>query len=313
MISIIVPAYNEEESIIAFYKELIKTLNKIAKQYEILFIDDGSTDKTLPILQGLEKESKAVKIYSFQKHRGKAEGLTLGFQKAKGDLFVTMDADLQDKPEEIGKLIQKQKEGWDMVSGWRKDRKDSMFKVITSKFFNSFASIFWGLHVNDLNCGLKLYTNKAAKSLNLYGGMHRFIPILLYSEGFSVTETPIIHAKRKYGKSKYGLFKMFTDMPDMMTMLFLSKYSRRPLHFFGFVGLFFLAVGIIILLYLSFIHFQGEAIGRRPLLFLGMLLVITGLQVGFTGLLADLMTSLSHRDGPPHFILKYSSSEQVKS
>lgn len=309
MISVIVPAYNEQESLLAFYKELTKSLSKLTKSYEIVFIDDGSTDKTLSILKDLEKENKSVKVFSFQKHRGKAEGLTLGFQKATGDLIVTLDADLQDKPEEIKKLIDMQKEGWDMVSGWRKYRKDSLFKVVTSKFFNAFASIFWGLSVNDLNCGLKLYTKKAAKSLNLYGGMHRFIPILLYSEGFSVTEVPIVHDKRKFGKSKYGLFKMFTDMPDMMTMLFLSKYSRRPMHFFGFIGLFFVLVGLVILTYLSFLHFHGKAIGDRPLLLLGILFMITGLQVAFTGILADLMTNLSHRDGPPHFILKYASKD----
>lgn len=309
MISFIVPAYNEQESMSAFFGELMQSISKLKTNYEILFIDDGSTDTTLTLLRKIEKINKNVRVFSFQKHRGKAEALTLGFQKAKGDLVITMDADLQDLPSEIKKLINKQKEGWDLVSGWRKNRKDSFFKIITSRLFNSFASIFWGLKVNDLNCGLKLYTNKAAKSLNLYGGMHRFIPILIHSEGFAVTEVPIIHAKRKYGKSKYNVLKMFTEMPDMMTMLFLSKYSRRPLHFFGFIGLFLLLVGIIILGYLSMLHFQGEAIGRRPLLFLGMLLIIAGFQVGFTGLLADLMINLSHRYGPPHFLLKYSSDK----
>ncbi len=310
MISFVIPAFNEEESLNAFYKELVGTVDKISKDYEIVFVDDGSTDRTLDILNSLQKKNKKVRVFSFQKRRGKAEGLTFGFQKAQGDLIVTLDADLQDKPSEIKKLLKKQKEGWDLVSGWRKDRKDTGFKVVTSKMFNLFASVFWGLKVNDLNCGLKLYTSAAAKSLNLYGGMHRFIPLLVFNEGFRVTEVPIVHAERKFGKSKYGGLKVITEAPDMLTMLFLSRYSKRPLHFFGFTGGLMFLVGVILLGYLSILHFLGEAIGTRPLLFLGLLLIISGFQVLFTGLLADLFISLSHKDGPPPVLLKYSSDKK---
>ena len=304
MLSVVVAVFNEEESLRAFYKELLAALFKLKKNYEIIFVDDGSNDKSLSILKGFEKKSKSVRVFSFRKHQGKAEALTLGFQKAKGDYIVTLDADLQDRPEEILKLIKKLNEGWDLVSGWRKNRRDSIFKVLPSKLFNFLALVFWGLKVNDLNSGLKLYTKDAAKSLRLYGGMHRFIPLLLYQEGFKVTEVPVIHEKRKFGKSKYGLSKVFTELPDLFTMLFLSRYAKRPLHFFGVFGGILLLVGFVILIYLSYLRFQGERIGNRPLLLFGILLVLTGLQIFFTGFIADLIIHISQKNNKENTLLK---------
>lgn len=305
MISVVVPVFNEEESVLHFYAELKKILPSLTKEHEIIFIDDGSFDKTLDLIKDLEKKDKSVSVFSFRRNHGKAEALTFGFQKAKGDLILTMDADLQDKPSEIKKLLEKQKEGYDLVSGWRKDRKDSFAKVIFSKTFNKFASMFWGTKLHDYNCGLKLYTRDAAKSLNLYGGMHRFIPLLVAQEGFTITEVAVVHDIRRYGKSKYSAWKVLTQMPDMMTMLFLSKFSHRPSHFFGFFGALLVFLGLIILFYLTLLHFQGIPIGRRPMLFLGMLLIIAGMQVGFTGLIADLILSTSKKDQIKTFILKY--------
>jgi glycosyltransferase involved in cell wall biosynthesis len=296
MISAVVPAYNEEESVQKFYVVLAANLAKLDKNYEIVFVDDGSTDSTLEILKKLASKDKAIRIFSFRKNRGKAEALTVGFQMAKGDYIVTLDADLQDRPEEIKNLLAKAKEGFDLVSGWKKNRKDSFTSVIFSKFFNFIMSSFWGVHLHDYNCGLKLYTKEAAKSLNLYGGMQRFIPLLVAEKGFEVTEIPVVHEKRLYGKSKYGSLKIITEMPDMFTMLFLSKYAKRPLHFFGFVGGVVSAIGFFIILYLSVLHFMGEAIGQRPLLTFGMLLMLAGLQVLFTGLLADLILHISQKD-----------------
>ena len=307
MLSVVVPVFNEEEVIEKFFKELSKFLPKIDKNPEIIFVDDGSTDGSLDLLKKIEKENKNIRLFSFRRNQGKAEALTLGFSKAKGDLIVTLDADLQDRPDQIKKLIDKSKEGWDLVSGWRKNRKDSFYKNISSKIFNFIPSLFWGLKVNDLNCGLKLYGTEAAKSLSLYGGTHRFIPLILFQEGFSVTEVPVVHDKRKLGKSKYSFTKVFTEIPDMFTMLFLSRYSRRPLHFFALVGGILLLAGLLILGYLSLLHFEGYAIGRRPLLFLGMLLVISGFQVLFTGFLADLLIHISENSTNSKFDLKYSS------
>jgi len=307
MLSIVVPVFNEEESLGTFYKELILQVSKLKVGSEVIFVDDGSTDGSLSILKKLEEENKNIRIFSFRKNRGKAEALSLGFGKTRGDFIVTLDSDLQDRPDQIEKLIKKSKEGWDLVSGWRKNRKDSFAKNISSKIFNFVSSFFWGLKVNDLNCGLKLYKAEAAKSLNLYGGTHRFIPLILFQEGFSVTEVPVVHDKRKLGKSKYGFSKVFTEIPDMFTMLFLSRYSKRPLHFFAPIGGILFATGAIILIYLTVLRLEGYAIGQRPLLFLGMLLVISGLQVIFTGFLADLILHKSSKDEDDSFLLKYSS------
>ncbi len=309
MISVVIPAFNEEESINVFFAELVKQIKKITVSYEVIFVDDGSQDKTLALLKKIESKNKFVSVYSFQRNHGKAEALTFGFQKAKGDLILTLDADLQDKPSEVYKLIKKQKEGYDLVSGWRKNRKDSFAKILFSKMFNFLAGTLWGVKLHDYNCGLKLYTKEAAKSVNLYGGMHRFIPLLVAQEGFRVTEVAVVHDIRRFGKSKYNAIKVLTQMPDMMTMFFLSKYGKRPLHFFGFVGVSLFGLGVLIGIYLSILHFLGEPIGTRPLLFLSLLLMILGVQISFTGLIADLMINLSFRNSSPHFLLKYSSDK----
>ena len=296
MISIVVPVFNEEESIKPFYEELLRVVVTLDKEYELIFVDDGSLDRSLDILKGFVGKNNNVRIFSFRKNQGKAEALTFGFQKAQGDYIVTLDADLQDKPKEIFKLIEKAEEGaWDVVCGWRKKRKDPIRKVFSSKLFNSIVSIFWGLRLHDYNCGLKLYSKEAAKSLNLYGGMHRFIPLLAHEKGFGVTEVAVEHGRRKYGKSKYGFSKIWKDLPDIFTMLFLVKYGKRPLHFFGLVGGFLIIIGTIVLMYLTTLWFMGEPIGRRPLLLFGILLVITGLQIFFTGFLAELIINVSKR------------------
>ena len=312
MISAVIPAFNEEESLEAFYKVLIPNLSKLDKDYEVIFVDDGSTDSSLQILKQFEAKDKRVKIYSFRKNHGKAEALTLGFKMAKGDYIVTLDADLQDKPEEIKKLLDKARQGYDLVSGWRKNRKDSkLFINLPSKLFNFLAGAFWGLKLKDYNCGLKVYTKDAAKSLNLYGGRQRFIPLILYQNGFRVTEIEVVHEKRVYGKSKYGFSKSFKEFPDMFSMLFLTNYAKRPLHFFGMVGGIMTFIGIVTLLYLSVLHFQGKTIGNRPLLTFGILLVIAGFQVLFTGFLADLILHISEKNngnGYREEDLKYKSA-----
>jgi glycosyltransferase involved in cell wall biosynthesis len=296
MISAVVPVFNEEESIEKFYSVLISALSKLGA-YEVIFVDDGSTDSSLDIMRKIAAKDRKVRIFSFRKNQGKAEALTLGFKMAKGDYVVTLDADLQDRPEEIGSLLEKLKEGFDLVSGWRKDRKDSLKTRLSSKLFNSIMSAFWGVHLHDYNCGLKIYTKDAAKSLTLYGGMHRFIPLLAAGKGFEVTEVPVVHEKRKYGKSKYGFSKIFKDVPDMLTILFLTRFAKRPLHFFGFIGGIAFAIGMIAIVYLSVLHFIGQAIGQRPLLTIGILLVIAGLQILFTGFLADLILHISSQNG----------------
>lgn len=308
MISVVVPVFNEEESLKNFYNELIKYLPKLSENYEIIFIDDGSTDTSLAILKSLEKKDKHIRIFSLRRNLGKAEALSLGFYKARGDIIVTLDADLQDQPSEIQKLLDLHQKGIDVVCGWRKNRKDKSKMKIISQFFNFVVRKLFDVNIHDYNCGLKLYTKEAAKSLRLYGGMHRFIPVLVYEQGFSVDEVPVRHEMRKFGKSKYGFSKIFKDMPDMFTMLFLVRYMKRPLHFFGIAGGTLAFVGVAVLTYLSVLRFMGARIGTRPLLFFGILLVLAGIQIFFTGFLAELLINISHKDRTS-YPLKYQTAE----
>lgn len=306
MLSIIVPVYNEEESLRPFYAELVSELGKLDRKYEIVFVDDGSTDSSLQILKKLEKEDESVRIFSFRRNLGKSDALTLGFQKAKGDIIITLDADLQDQPSEIEKLMKRHDEGVDVVCGWRKDRKDQSNMKIISKLFNFTLNKVFHLSIHDYNCGLKLYSKEAAKSLKLYGGMHRFIPILAYNNGFTVDEVVVRHEPRKFGVSKYKFGKI-KDLPDFFTMIFLIKYMSRPLHFFGVVGGNLFGIGFVILLYLTYVKLiLGEAIGGRPLLFLGILLVVVGIQIFFTGFIAELIINVTQRD-KMSFPIKYQS------
>jgi len=293
MLSFVIPLLNEEESLELFYKELQKVIDQLKEEYEIIFVDDGSTDNSLEILKKLAKENNKIKIFSFRRNLGKAEAMTYGFIKARGDFIITLDADLQDRPSEIPKLLEKARGGTEVVSGWRKNRKDKSKMKIISRLFNFLIAWLFDLRLHDLNCGLKVYTKEAAKSMRLYGGLHRFIPLLAYEQGFTVDEVIVEHAPRKYGKSKYSFSKLWKDLPDMFTIIFLVKYGKRPLHFFGIVGGILALIGIFILSYLTILRIAGESIGRRPLLFFGMLLVLAGFQIFFTGFLADLMINIS--------------------
>ena len=315
MLSLVIPVMNEEESLQNLYDRLIGVLHSLKQQYEIIFIDDGSTDKSLVILKDLAKKDKKIRIFSFRRNQGKAEALSLGFQQAKGDIVVTLDADLQDRPEEIHKLTELIEQGYEVVCGWRKDRKDAVKMKLISKFFNYMTGITWGVKLHDYNCGLKAYTKEAAKSLHLYGGMHRFIPLLAAQQGFVITEVPVVHDERKFGKSKYGFSKIF-NLPDMFTILFLTKYGRRPLHFFAATGsfLFALGLGIFLFLWIDVQLIQHVSIGRRPLFFVSLALMLAGMQIAFSGFLADLMINLTRtpqltEEGIHHF-LRFSSDKK---
>jgi len=315
MISILIPVCNEEDSLPVLYDELIRTLPGLKEEYELLFIDDGSTDNSLEILKKLHNKNKHVRVFSFRRNRGKADALSYGFAVAKGEIVITMDADLQDRPSEITKFLAKYKEGAEVVCGWRKERRDKPRMLIISRFFNYLVSVFFDLNIHDIDCGFKLFTREAAKSLHIYGGLYRFIPLLLYQQGFTVSEVIVEHDTRKFGKSKYGFSKVWKNLPDLFTMFFLIKYRNRPLHFFGIIGGLVFLIGIIILLYLTYIHtFLGQPIYRRPILFGGVLFVVSGLQIFFTGFLADLMINISHEPkmldvANEHFSLKYSSDK----
>ncbi|MDO8269689.1 MAG: glycosyltransferase family 2 protein [Candidatus Levybacteria bacterium] len=307
--SVVIPVLNEDESLSELIARIKEAFEVLDKKYEIIFIDDGSSDNTFSLLQKYARDNSHIHVISFRRNMGKSTALSLGFQKAKGDFIITMDADLQDDPANIARLIEGQKSGdFDLVSGWRKNRKDSILKVINSKFFNNFViPLLFGSHFNDMNSGLKLYKKDLAKDIKIYGGMHRFIPILASEMGFKVKEVPTQHNPRKYGHSKYKSTKIFTDIPDLITMYFLVKYTRRPLHFFSKLGGSLLLVGSLILLYLIILKLFGEAIGDRPLLIFGVLFVIAGLQTIFTGLLADLMVNFSRSDTQKDLPIRFES------
>lgn len=305
--SLIIPVFNEEESVKELLRQIETSLKKLNATFEIIFIDDGSTDNTLDILKKLAEKNKHIYVYAFRRNLGKSPALSLGFQKAKGQYIVTLDGDLQDDPQNIALLFRKMKEeNFDLVSGWRQKRKDNFTKVVSSRFFNFLVSRMFGLKMNDLNCGLKLYKSDLAKELHLYGGMHRFIPIISNEMGFSISEVPIVHHERKFGHSKYKSTKILTDIPDLITIYFLTKYTRRPLHFFSKIGGILFTIGLVVLLYLTTQWIGGHPIGRRPLLTFGVLFVIAGIQTIFTGLLADLFVNLDHKNGHD-FPIKYQS------
>lgn len=308
LISIVVPVFNEKESLEAFYAELKRVLLHEKYNHEVIFIDDGSSDSSLHILKEFVDKDKTVRVFSFRKNAGKAEALTLGFQKAKGDIVITLDADLQDQPSDIPLFLAKHKEGIDLVCGWRKNRRDKSKMKIISRVFNSLVHKVFDVPVHDYNCGFKLYTADAAKSLRLYGGQHRFIPALISDQGFSIDEVVVNHEPRHFGYSKYGFSKVFKDLPDMFSMLFLMRYRKRPLHFFGTIGGLSMLIGVLVLTYLSILKLLGEKIGDRPLLLFGILCLLAGLQIFFTGFIAELMTNINQKSFS--FGLKYSSDKE---
>lgn len=308
--SIVIPVFNEEESLRELSAKIKRTFGKTKKTYEIIFVDDGSTDRTLEILKLLERENREIKIYSFRKNLGKSQALMLGFKVAGGKFIVTLDADLQDDPANIFPLFQKlNRSSLDIVTGWRRQRRDSSFKILSSKVFNTVVSMLFEIKLHDLNSGLKIYRAEVAKDLKIYGGMHRFIPVIASEAGYKVAEKETLHHKRKYGVSKYKFTKVFTDIPDLATFYFITKYNRRPLHFFGKIGGFVFSIGLIILFYLSYLRlFLDQKIGERPLLLFGALLVLAGLQIIFTGLLADLIVNLASKK-EDNFPIKYQSEK----
>lgn len=290
-ISFVVPIFNEEESLNELYKQIKDVLNSDLRgyRYEIIFINDGSVDNSLEVLKQLSKKNSDIHILSFRKNLGKATALNEGFKRAKGDLVVTMDGDLQDDPKNTSLLINKLNEGFDLVVGWKKNRYDPLSKKIPSLIFNFLVGKIAKIPLHDFNSGLKIMKKEVAKEVYLYGELHRFMPVLVFNKGFKVAEVPVIHHPRKYGKSKYGPERLIRGLLDFITVRFLNSYGQKPLHFFGLIGLSSIFIGIIFGSYLSYLHFLGEKIGNRPLLILAVLLILVGFQLLSIGLLAEMM------------------------
>jgi len=290
-ISVIVPLLNEEESLNPLYTQIISSLNEMGKpDYEIIFVDDGSSDNSLNVIKELCQRDRNIKYISFRKNYGKSAALSLGFSNATGDIIITMDADLQDDPAEIPNLIAKLNEGYDLVSGWKKKRYDPFIKKYTSRLFNSITGLMSGIKLHDFNCGLKCYRKEVIKSIKVYGEMHRYLPVLAKWQGFTVSEIPVKHHARRYGKTKFGISRFFKGFVDLITVMFTTRYTKRPMHLFGFLGALSFFIGFLISLYLSYEwYFHNVALSNRPLLFLGMLLIIVGIQFFSTGLLGEFM------------------------
>ena len=293
-ISIIVPVLNEEGSLDKFYKETTKSLNEYSN-WEIIFIDDGSDDESYNIMRKLADEDNRVSVIKFLKNFGKADALSEGFKQANGDVVITIDADLQDDPAEIPRLVEKIQEGWDVVSGWKKDRKDPISKRLPSKLFNMVTRFLTGIKIHDFNCGLKAYRQKVVKSIDIYGGLHRYIPAIAGQKGFSITEIAVNHRPREFGETKYGGNRLFHGFFDLFTMLFTGKYFDRPLHFFGSIGLVFIFISTISEVYPIYdkiangIPFQKHF----ALIVFGAMIFGLGLWFFSIGLLGELLVKAS--------------------
>ncbi len=291
-ISIVVPLYNEQESLRRLYDSVADAVRPMGREWEIIFVNDGSTDGSLDVLRSLHSEHGNVTVISLGRNLGKSAALAVGFREATGDAVITMDADLQDDPAEIPSLLARLDNGYDLVSGWKKERKDPLSKRLPSKLYNWVTGRMSGVRLHDMNCGLKAYRREVVKTIRVYGELHRYTPVLAHFAGFRVTEIPVTHHARPYGRSKYGPERFARGLFDLVTILFLRRYVTRPLHLFGMVGGVLFLGGFAVGVYLTVLKIMGEAIGRRPLLTLGILLMVIGVQIVSVGLVAEMLANM---------------------
>lgn len=293
-LSFVIPAYNEEESINILYTEIVENVSNY--EYEIIFICDGSTDKTYEVMTTISEKDTNVKLIKFRKNFGKSAGLQAGFDVASGDIVFTMDADLQDNPKEIPNFLKKINDGFDLVTGWKKKRRDPLNKTAPSKIFNKVTSNAFKLKLHDYNCGFKAYKKELVNELDVYGEMHRYVPALAHSKGFKVAEIPVEHRKREFGQSKYGIERYLRGFLDLLTVKLVTSYIRSPLYLFGGIGATFSIVGFLIGLYLTVLKYGfGIPLGNRPLLYFAILLITIGLQFFSVGLLGELIINQNRK------------------
>ncbi len=266
--------------------------------FEIILVDDGSTDDSCRMINSMIPSMPEIRLISFQRNFGKTAALSAGFMAATGDLVCTIDADLQDDPFAIKGMIRKLHEGYDLVSGWKQERKDPLSKTLPSKLFNGVTRLFTGITLHDFNCGLKVYRKEVTRRLELHGDMHRYIPVLAHRMGFRIAELPVEHRVRKFGTTKYGSSRFFSGLFDFLSVLFITRYLRRPMHFFGMAGLLSFLFGFIISLYITLDKILlNKPVSNRPIIFLGILLLILGVQLFSTGLLGEMLSTSSSNGG----------------
>lgn len=290
-VSILIPLFNERENLEPLLSEIQQAMAPLDKGYEVIFVDDGSTDGSFDVLERLHARNQEVKVIQFRKNRGKSAALAVGFQQASGQVIITMDADLQDDPAEIPHLLSKLQEGYDLISGWKFKRRDPISKTIPSWLFNKVTSVLSGIKIHDFNCGLKAYRREVTEDIPVYGELHRYLPVLAHWRGFRIGEIKVRHHPRLHGKSKFGMSRFIKGFLDLLTVIFLIKYTRRPMHLFGVLGLVLFLAGLVINLHLTWLWAHKVGIGRRPLLFLGVLLVMVGIQFLLMGLIGEMITS----------------------
>lgn len=289
-LSVVVPLLDEEDSLKELYQQIVHSADSLGKPFEIVFIDDGSTDNSFGVLQELHAADPRVKAVRFRRNFGKSAALSVGFHEAQGDIVITMDADLQDDPAEIPSLIETLDNGYDLVSGWKQRRHDPLSKTIPSRLANSVTAMMTGIPIHDMNCGLKAYRRDVVKNINVYGELHRYIPALAHWAGFRVGEKVVQHHPRKYGHTKFGISRLSRGFLDLLTVLFTTRYIRRPLHLFGVWGLISFMIGVLIDGYLSVEWFLGRtSLSNRPLFLVGFLFIIIGAQFVSFGLLGEMI------------------------
>ncbi|MET0385794.1 MAG: glycosyltransferase family 2 protein [Polyangiales bacterium] len=292
-LSILVPVYDEKDSLHELHTEITAACTKLGRTYEILFVNDGSKDGSTDVLDELAKLDPHVVAVHLRRNFGKSPALAAGFERVRGAIVVTLDADLQDDPALIPEFVARIEAGADLVSGWKQKRHDPIDKTLPSRVFNGVVRKLTGLKLRDFNCGFKAYRAECVRELRVYGGFHRFLPVFAHDRGFRVEELVVQHRARKFGSSKYGARRFFEGMLDLPTVLLLTRYRMRPLHFFGLPGVLVLGVGLLLLAYLTVLWFLGHPVGTRPLLSLGVLLTITGLQILCVGLVAEVVVRSS--------------------
>lgn len=293
-VTVVVPGLNEAESLPILAAQIKEALSP-STSYELIFVDDGSTDDTWKVITELNDADPAVRGVRLRKNFGKAMALAAGFERAQADIVVMMDADLQDDPADLPKMLEGIESGLDVVVGWKVERHDPMNRKVFSRIFNATVGYVTGVRLHDMNCGFKAYRREVLQSIPIYGDLFRFIPVLASWQGFSVGEIPVNHRARQFGRSRYGLERILRGFFDLLSVSFLTRYSRKPMHLFGLLGLLFTFLGVVICGYLSVLWLQGEAIGSRPLLLLGVLLILVGAQSFSIGLIGEFMTFQYHR------------------
>ncbi|RME45136.1 MAG: glycosyltransferase [Chloroflexi bacterium] len=306
-LSVVIPVFNEAENIGALYAQLKSVLEGLGRSYEIIVVDDGSTDGSFDLLRNLQAQDSHLTVIRLRRNFGQTAAFAAGFALAEGTVVITLDADLQNDPADIPKLLELIDRGYDVVSGWRVDRKDPFLtRRLPSMIANRLISEVTGVHLHDYGCSLKAYRREVVKGINLYGDLHRFIPAMASWLGISIAEVPVNHRARQHGQSKYGLSRTFRVLLDLLTVRFLLSYSTRPIHIFGGLGLLSFGIGTVLGLYLSFIKLVfHQDIGGRPLLLLAILLMVVGVQLVSMGLLGELVVRTYHEtQGKPIYVVR---------